>query len=191
MEILWHEHRLIERVLDVLDQACQAVRDGSLPDPQVFLDVVQFVRDFADGWHHAKEERQLVDLLDKYHVGRDRVPLAAMLADHEQGRRLVGMLAAAAARLAGGSQAAITDILCAGGLYTTLLRRHIDMEDRELYPQVKAALGPAAAEELTQRFAAEEGRLGRETWQRALALIESLERRLGVTPAGPVGEAPP
>ncbi|MBI5479111.1 MAG: hemerythrin domain-containing protein [Deltaproteobacteria bacterium] len=177
---LSQEHRLIEQVLGTIDGACQALRDGAPLDSRFFFDAVDFVRTFADGWHHAREEGQLVAVLDECGVSHEQVPVGEALDDHRRGRAYVGLLAAAVARLGEGSRLAAADVIGAASLYTALLRRHIAMEDRMLYPLATAALEPVARDELAARFAVEERRLGADTPLRYRELAESLQRRLEV-----------
>ena len=177
---LWQEHRLIEQVLATLDDACQALRRGMPPDPRFFLDAVDFVRTFADGWHHGRDERQLLPLLEECGVSHEYVPVDRVLDDHRHGRAYVGLMAAAAARLGEGSRLAVADFIGGASLYTALLRRHIALEDRTLYPLATAVLEPGARLELAECFADEERRLGVGTPRRYRELAESLARRLGL-----------
>ena len=63
LEDLKHEHRLIERVLAVLERTTQQLeRDGHV-SPETLERGLTFVRGFADGCHHAKEEHGLFPVL--------------------------------------------------------------------------------------------------------------------------------
>jgi hemerythrin-like domain-containing protein len=48
-EILMQEHRLIEQVLDYLEEAAGRLEDGEKIDPDFFIDAADFVAGFADG----------------------------------------------------------------------------------------------------------------------------------------------
>jgi hemerythrin-like domain-containing protein len=50
------EHRLIIRMLAVIDKAAALSESGKAVEPQIFLKAVDFIRNFADRFHHAKEE---------------------------------------------------------------------------------------------------------------------------------------
>ena len=63
-EILSSEHRVIEQVLDCLDQIITgAERTGKL-DSAAATDAVDFFRTFADQCHHGKEETHLFTALE-------------------------------------------------------------------------------------------------------------------------------
>ncbi len=54
--ILKEEHEVIERVIAALESAVQKLQAGQDVPPTFFLETAQFVRGFADGCHHKKEE---------------------------------------------------------------------------------------------------------------------------------------
>ena len=58
-DILKNDHRVIERVLGALEMGSARLRSGHPVRPGFFLDAADFIRGFADGWHHCKEERVL------------------------------------------------------------------------------------------------------------------------------------
>ncbi len=63
-EILSSEHRVIEQVLDCLEKmADQAGREQAV-DAESARDAIDFLRSFADGCHHGKEEAHLFPALE-------------------------------------------------------------------------------------------------------------------------------
>ena len=67
-DVLSSEHRVIERVLVSLEQAAQAVEAGASVRPGFFLDAADFIRGFADGCHHRKEENVLFTTMSQHGV---------------------------------------------------------------------------------------------------------------------------
>ncbi|MGE5602975.1 MAG: hemerythrin domain-containing protein, partial [Nitrososphaerales archaeon] len=55
-DILMEEHRVIERVLTSLERAAVRLDNGEAVRPGFFVDAADFVKGFADGCHHKKEE---------------------------------------------------------------------------------------------------------------------------------------
>ncbi len=53
------EHRVIERVLTALEKAAGRLESG-LMRPGFFVDAAEFIKGFADGCHHKKEEGVLL-----------------------------------------------------------------------------------------------------------------------------------
>ena len=97
---LVHEHKLILRMLAVLERNALATAAGTYSNYRFYLDGVDFIRNYADRYHHAKEEDVLFEALVKNGMPRENSPVAAMLMEHEQGRVYVRDMAAAAQALA-------------------------------------------------------------------------------------------
>ena len=62
-EILSQEHRVIEGVLDALQTAAQSAGGGAPVRPAFFIESADFIRGFADGCHHHKEEGVLFKMM--------------------------------------------------------------------------------------------------------------------------------
>jgi len=141
-EELTAEHRVIEGVLEALDRAAaDAARTRVVPT--AFLrDVVTFSRMFVDRCHHGKEERCFFPCLAKCGVPEEGGPIGMMLREHEQGRRLTGVIDDTLARYEDG-RATLEDVLEPCREYVDLLRTHIDKETHILFPIGDAVAGDA------------------------------------------------
>ena len=82
------EHRVIERVLDALEIAANRLFAGQVIPMDFFLKATDFIKNFADGCHHKKEEGVLFVALAANGMSQDTKPLCIMLAEHEEGRHL-------------------------------------------------------------------------------------------------------
>jgi len=134
------EHQLILRMVALVEKNSELVDHGKFADWQFFLDAVDFIRGYADRFHHAKEEDTLFTALIANGMPEKDSPIEAMHIAHDQGRTFVrGMEEAAAKSLAGepGQEAAI--VQNARG-YAALLREHIHTEDNILYPLAERTL---------------------------------------------------
>ncbi|HTG82254.1 MAG TPA: hemerythrin domain-containing protein [Geobacteraceae bacterium] len=139
-QALVHEHRLILRMLAVLEQKAALTGRGEYTNYRFYLEAVDFIRNYADRFHHAKEEDVLFEALVAHGMPRANSPVAAMLMEHDHGRAYVrAMEEAATAALAGkpGQETAIAENALG---YAALLREHIDKEDHILYPLAERVL---------------------------------------------------
>ncbi len=136
-QVLKDEHRVIERVLDAVERSLghEAV------DKVFFEKALDFIRNFADGCHHAKEEGQLFPVLEESGVPREGGPIGCMLNEHEQGRSLVRLMADNLEAAAGGNRAAVGTVHQAAADYVELLRQHIQKEDTVLFVVADQRLG--------------------------------------------------
>jgi hemerythrin-like domain-containing protein len=73
---------------------------GEQVNPAVFTAAADFIKGFADGCHHKKEEGIFFPAMQAAGAPAEGGPVSVMLAEHEQGRRLAGDMRAAAYRLA-------------------------------------------------------------------------------------------
>ncbi len=137
IEILMHEHRLILRVLDSLEEAASRLDSGEDIDADFFLDAAEFVSGFADKCHHAKEEDILFVAMTERDMPRDTGPVAVMLTEHDAGRRYTAGFRSAAEQVKAGETSASADIVRNVFDYVNLLREHIMKEDNVLYPMAE------------------------------------------------------
>ena len=177
-QALVEEHRLILRVLAILERQAALTADGIGPDYRFYLDAVDFIRNYADRFHHAKEEDVLFEALVANGMPRQNSPVAAMLMEHDHGRAFVkGMETAAIAALAGdrGQDAVIAEN--ARG-YLELLREHISREDGILYPLAERVLPDGMRDAILEGYRVAEERTPADFEARYRKLVERYEAEL-------------
>jgi hemerythrin-like domain-containing protein len=129
------EHRLIERVVHLLVAQLQRVRDHQTCDPPLLAAAVQFMDEYADQCHHAKEEDFFFKALaSKALEDPLREMLHGLLDDHVRSRQLAQRLGQTAERLAAGEQSALAEIEACLVELTELYLRHIAIEEKEFFP---------------------------------------------------------
>jgi len=177
-EVLKGEHRVIEQVLDCLEQmANQCERAGRL-DPGPARDAVTFFRAFADRCHHGKEEQQLFPMLEDRGFSPEGGPTAVMRREHVDGRALVEKLEGVIDGAALGNEAAARGFVVWSRTYIQMLRAHIEKEDNCLFPMADRVLGEADQRELLQRFG--RGDATPADRERCLRMADALADRFGV-----------
>jgi len=174
IEILRNEHAVILQALDLLEHHARAVADGAAPDPEFGRWIGEFLREFADDTHNAKEEGVLFDLLERRGMPGDFGALAGMRADHASSRRQAEDMAGALA--AGNAPAFAARALTLAGL----LRRHVLRENDDLFVKAEALLTAADDAEALEAYGrVVHDRAGVLTRQRHLAAIERWRRAFG------------
>ena len=152
-ETLKHEHNLIERALVLLSSTVEALRSGRQV-PEGFQEwAVDFMRRFADGRHHAKEEDVLFPLLEQRGIARHGGPIGVMLHEHEVGRECVRRMSQS---LSSANNNPAT-FAAAAEEYVALLRQHIFKENNVLFRVADRILAPSDDAEVVARFRAAEG----------------------------------
>jgi len=177
IETLMSEHRVIERVLDALVGFAEETARRETTEREELGRFVDFVREFADAFHHGKEEEILFAKMVEHGFPKSGGPIAVMLHEHDQGRRLVGILRERAA--AGGAWTAAErgEIVEVAQSYAGLLRAHIHKEDAILYPMAEQHLPAQAIQEIgeaCERYEQDGARAA--AHERLVALAEELIR---------------
>ncbi len=172
MKALVEEHRYILRFLAVLPAVIDRFDARSEADRALVRDGLDFVRSYADRFHHAKEEDILFACFDP---GLDI--LKAMRQDHERGRAHVRAAGEALARSDGEGIAANLHGYAGG------LAEHIKKEDEILYPWMDRNLSMRQVGELFARFRAVDERFAEDRKK-----YESFVGRLEDAYAEPISE---
>ena len=142
LDVLTAEHRVIERVLDVVERELSI--DGGRADNQRWSDVLAFLEAYADRRHHGKEEELLFPALRE--TGFEPGLLEVMEREHVEGRQLVGSMRAAL------GIDDVPELHRAARAYVSLLREHIEKEDGLLFPAAREWLSAARAADLARAF---------------------------------------
>jgi hemerythrin-like domain-containing protein len=137
---LVQEHEVIERVLDSLERETGAVAGGKTVDRAFFADVIKFVREFADGVHHQKEETVLFPALCEAGMPKDGGPVGVMLYEHDEGRHHIRAMEASLDAAANGEPSARECLVRESCGYVELLRAHIQKENMILFPMAERLL---------------------------------------------------
>jgi hemerythrin-like domain-containing protein len=165
MRALVDEHIVIKKLLALIPIILEGLDVTREDDRKLVVDATDFIRSYADRFHHAKEE----DILFK-EFGDDLEILKAMHEEHRIGRGHVKAVLEAVER---GDTRAIIDHLTA---YRQLLAGHIKKEDEVLYPWMDRNLSTSKVGELFARFSETDKKFG-DTVSRQKEFIRALEEK--------------
>jgi len=168
------EHKLIKRLLARLPAAVEEARLTGELDAELFRGVIDFIRGYADRFHHMKEEDILFDYTD-----REAEIIRVILKDHDRARSHVR--AAAQAIEEGNVESLATNLLA----YRELLTEHIAKEDDILYPYIDRGLTTRQVGEIAQRSGEAESQVSADVPARYERFIEQLEERYPAKEAEP------
>jgi hemerythrin-like domain-containing protein len=175
-DALMEEHQVILRVLSTIELAVTKLPAGKIK-ADFFLDTADFIKGFADGCHHAKEEGVLFKYMEQYGVPVQGGPIGVMLADHEQGRIFTRAMKAAAEKWQAGDASAVEAVKSNALGYVGLLRAHIMKEDNILFPMADRVIPADKYTEVEEKFElVEREETGEGVHEKYLALAEKLEK---------------
>lgn len=128
------EHRLIERVVAVIEQATARLELRERVAPSLFSEAIQFLQTFMPAWHEAKEEQVFFPAMVDHGMSGYGGPICAMLFEHQRGHDLADALARAVAAWVAGDETAKRKVSSNAREYASFLRAHIAKEERILFP---------------------------------------------------------
>lgn len=173
-QVMVDEHKLILRMIALVEQNTELLEQGRFRNWQFYLDAVDFIRNYADRFHHAKEEDVLFVELIKNGMPEKQSPIEAMHMEHDQGRAHVRAMEEAAQKALDGEtgQAAIIAEHAKG--YAALLRGHIEKEDEILYPLAERVLPEDVRARMLRAYGQAEAKTP-ELEEKYVRMVESYE----------------
>ena len=142
IEIMVEEHANICRMLKVVRKMCIGILEGEEVCDTDFRDVIDFIRKYADAYHHGKEEKFLFpEMVMKLGKVADNLITHGMLVEHNLGRSYVMALETALNQY---KENQITDykldIIISAMAYANLLEAHTEKENNAVYTYAERAL---------------------------------------------------
>ncbi|PJE81097.1 cation-binding protein [Candidatus Pacearchaeota archaeon CG10_big_fil_rev_8_21_14_0_10_32_42] len=167
--ILSDEHKKILRLIDALNEKSDELQSGKMIDKEFFLRAIDFIRGYADKFHHAKEEDILFKEMCKEDAQKNMHcnPIDMMLYEHDQGRNFVR-----------GMEEGIKEnnkvkIFENAKGYVNLLREHIYKEDNILYPMADEVLNKKILQKMLEKFKEVESKMKKDK-EKYLNFVKSL-----------------
>jgi hemerythrin-like domain-containing protein len=133
------EHRLIERMISVIEDVSKKIESQHKVDPVLVDIVVDFIRIYADQTHHGKEEDILFkELKNKQLSGNDKQIMDELIEEHVFGRETTKALVDANTRYRNGDESALNDINSKLQILLKFYPKHIEKEDKVFFPSSRA-----------------------------------------------------
>lgn len=142
------DHVHILRLISVMEHITQN-RKGDIAQIER---IVEIIRNFADGLHHAKEENHFFPFLGNRGFSSSQGPVAVMLNEHIQGRNFVKEISENLALFKNGNTAALNEVFLNMNGYAVLLKNHISKENNILFRMADNTLSEADHESLLISF---------------------------------------
>jgi len=173
---LVEEHRLVLRMIALLEKNAPLTAEGNYRNWQFYLDGIDFIRQYADRFHHAKEEDVLFKALIDNGMPKEHSPVAAMLMEHDQGRSFVRAMESAVHEAQAGRTDTYQAIADNALGYAALLRDHISKEDDILYPLAECVIPETMRTGIQQGYQTAEVQVSKEFGERYQAIVTRYEQ---------------
>ncbi len=153
MEILSHEHRLIEQVLGSFETFANHLAEHQPGQRQTVRGYAEFFSTFANRCHDSKEEDLLFETLQRHGISAKKGgPLMILRQEHERGGALVQELVALGIGKEPLDSRQQERLLVIARQYVAFQRSHIMKEDFVLLPLALQTLPAAILAETTAAF---------------------------------------
>lgn len=149
-DILEREHRVIEKILPVLEAAGVRLEKGLALDADVFPKCLEFLHIFADECHHALEESELFPEMGRAGIDTEAGLIYALKEEHKAMRTLVKKLDELWSRP--GDEKPAGEIRAVIRTYARILPAHTEKEDTTCFPLADDLFSTEQQRELTARY---------------------------------------
>ena len=179
IDIMVNEHKHIKVVLKSIEIISKEIMNGAEVEDELYRRMIDFVRNYADKYHHKKEEDYVFNRmsLDKMAEG----PVQGMLLEHDMGRKYIMNLEKALNECKQGNKDEKVRIVTYGMAYRDLLEDHISKEDNVIYKFALRVIDEEEVNRITGEFdkieEAEENRAIREKYE---GLAQELRSRFNI-----------
>lgn len=179
ISLMVDEHKFIKRMLKVIRKASYDILKGKDIDYKDFEKIIDFVRNYADAYHHGKEEKMLFNrMIDEMGGAAIKLVQHGMLVEHDMGRFHMKELEEALAKVKDGDEEAKIDVIANAVGYANLLSRHIEKEDGIAYPFAERGLSKETLEKINKECEAFEKEMQEKNVQaKYIQLLEELEKK--------------
>jgi len=170
-EILKKEHEIIKQMLSTINKITNKIEKKESVDENDLKSIVEFIREFADKCHHAKEEDKLFPAMEEYGIPREGGPIGVMIEEHELGRSYVKNMSI------GLEKKDLSKFIENAKNYAQLLDQHIDKENNILYMMADMHIPQAKQNELLREFEKTEKSVGKEKHEKFHRLVKELTKK--------------
>jgi hemerythrin-like domain-containing protein len=135
----WHEeHLYFNRLLALLQHEVDVFATAQTPNYPLMLDIIAYLRDYADQYHHPRED-EVFRRLVRYHPDR-QLPLARLQQEHCVIANAGATLQRLLEELQSDAVISRTEVEVAAATYLVYYGNHIAREEEDILPLAARAL---------------------------------------------------
>jgi len=151
--LLMREHRLIERMIGLMNQRLQRIRESKDIGPFFINTATDFLQIYADRTHHGKEEDILFrDLASRRLAPEHKRTMDELVQEHMVARKTTRELVQAYEAYSTGDIGSLKDIVRCLDVLVTLYPAHIEKEDKHFFFPSMEYLNQTEHADMLQKF---------------------------------------
>jgi hemerythrin-like domain-containing protein len=178
-EDLMQEHGVLRRLLLLYDSMGNRLSQGGDVPLEVLREATGITRRFVEDYHEKDEEEYLFTRFEK--AGKLVDLVKVLYQQHQAGRKLTDALQGLLSRDRWGKAPERHQAAAHLHTFSRMYRPHAAREDTVLYPTFRSVISPKEFLDLGEVFEAKEEKLfGKDGFEKVVAQVADLEKRLGV-----------
>ncbi|MGO8760449.1 MAG: hemerythrin domain-containing protein [Desulfobaccales bacterium] len=178
-EDLMQEHGVLRRLLLLYDDLGSRLKQGREVPLEVLREATGIIRRFVEDYHEKDEEEYLFTRFEK--AGKLVELVKVLYQQHQAGRKLTAALQGLLSRDRWGKAPERQQAAVYLHAFSRMYRPHAAREDTVLYPAFRTVISPKEFLDLGEKFEAKEEKLfGKDGFEKVVAQVADLERRLGI-----------
>ncbi|TVM03741.1 MAG: hypothetical protein CV087_03250 [Candidatus Brocadia sp. WS118] len=179
-DILHDDFDVVKRMLHLLGKATYCLENGKPVSKENFQDLVKIISGFSDKHHQEKEDKVLFPALKVKNDGEKKDFLGRLLMEHVSARDAIRNLTGALIHFDQGKKAK-KKIAKIAHSYIKDMEKHIEMEEKILFPWIGKVLTPDEQAMFMKKFETlEKEDLEAGIHEKYSSMIERLEQQLGL-----------
>jgi hemerythrin-like domain-containing protein len=178
-EDLMQEHGVLRRLLLLYDAMGSRLSQGGEVPLEVIQEATGIIRRFVEDYHEKDEEAYLFTRFEK--AGKLVDLVKVLYQQHQAGRKLTDALQGLLSRDRWSKAPERQQAAAHLQAFSRMYRPHAAREDTVLYPAFRSVISPKEFLDLGEVFEAKEEKLlGKDGFEKVVAQVADLEKRLGV-----------
>ena len=178
-EDLMQEHGVLRRLLLLYDAMGSRLSQGGEVPLEVLREATGVIRRFVEDYHEKDEEEYLFTRFEK--AGKLVELVKVLYQQHQAGRKLTTALQGLLSPDRWGKAPERQQAAVYLQAFSRMYRPHAAREDTVLYPAFRSVISPKEFLDLGEDFEAKEEKLfGKDGFEKVVAQVADLEKRLGV-----------
>lgn len=180
-DILHNDFDLVKRMLHLLGKATYCLENGKPVSKENFQDLIKIISEFSDKHHQEKEDKVLFPALKVKNEGEKKDFLGRLLMEHVSARDAIRNLTSALINFNQGKKAK-KKIAKIAHSYIKDMEKHIEMEEKILFPWINKVLTPDEQTMFIKKFEdMEKEDIADGVHEKYSAMIETLEQQLKIS----------
>lgn len=137
---LHEDHENFSRILRIADQELSMLKRGEAPDFNLMLDMVDYIENYADLYHHPREDVIYERFLEKSNESRSDIE--TLMEEHASLRNITDTLRTTIEGFLHDAIVSKQDFIDQLEVFIDRQKQHLNLEEASIFPLIEKSFGP-------------------------------------------------